>query len=320
MLGAMPSGVGPERDSVHRLAFTAPYDWPALLGFLSARAIPGVEAVDGWSYRRTLAHGGLHGRLEVTAAPGGDHLLARIRLPARAARAPLVARLRRLLDLDADPRAIGARLSADPRLAPRVAARPGLRVPGAWDPFELAVRAILGQQITVAAATRLAGRLVAAHGEPMALRDELAAGLGFAFPRPARLAGADLARLGMPRARAAAISALAAAVAADERLLDLPAGLEPAIARLRRLPGIGEWTAQYIAMRALREPDAFPAADVGLLRAMATRAGRPTPARLLARAEAWRPWRAYAALHLWTAGAATAPPRAGRRSARPPLG
>ena len=155
-------------------------------------------------------------------------------------------------------------------LAPLVAARPGLRVPGAWDGFELAVRAIFGQQITVPAATRLLGRLVQAHGAPLpaAMRD--GEGLSHLFPSPARLAGADLAALGMPSARAMAVTSLAQAIAADPAIFSRGASLEEAIAKLRALPGIGEWTAQYIAMRELREPDAFPAADIGLMRAMAT--------------------------------------------------
>jgi AraC family transcriptional regulator, regulatory protein of adaptative response / DNA-3-methyladenine glycosylase II len=172
-------------------------------------------------------------------------------------------------------------------------------VPGAWDGFEIAVRAMLGQQITVGAATRLAGKLVAAYGEPF----EGAGGkLTHLFPSPERLAGADIAALGMPRSRGAFIEGLAVAVLAEPRLFHARADLEVTVARLRELSGVGEWTAQYIAMRGLRETDAFPAADVGLLRALADASGRrPSPEELLERAEAWRPWRAYAALHLWTA-------------------
>jgi AraC family transcriptional regulator of adaptative response / DNA-3-methyladenine glycosylase II len=187
-------------------------------------------------------------------------------------------------------------------LAPLVSARPGLRVPGAWDGFELAVRAIFGQQITVPAAIRLLGKLVAVHGAalPAAARD--GEGLSHLFPSHARIAGADLSRLGMPRARAMAVTSLASAIAADPAIFSRSASLEETIAKLRSLPGIGEWTAQYIAMRELREPDAFPAADIGLLRAMETAFGwRPSPAALLSRAERWRPWRAYAAQHLWAA-------------------
>jgi AraC family transcriptional regulator of adaptative response / DNA-3-methyladenine glycosylase II len=172
-----------------------------------------------------------------------------------------------------------------------------LRVPGAWDGFELAVRAIFGQQITVPAATRLLRRLVEAHGARLPAAAKDVEGLSHLFPSPARLARADLAALGMPKARA---MSLAQAISADPAIFSRGASLEQAIAKLRSLPGIGEWTAQYIAMRELREPDAFPAADIGLLRAMAG----ASPAELLSRAERWRPWRAYAALHLWAAGLA----------------
>ena len=289
------------------LSYAPPYDWAAIAGFLAARAIAGVEVVTADRYRRTIEIDGRQGTVDVTPVPGRDALAATIRCPSVRALPAIIARLRRVFDLAADVGTIGAQLAEDPVLARLVAARPGLRVPGAWDGFELAVRAILGQQITVVAARQLAGKLVAAYGEPLADPD---GGLAATFPRPERLAAADLASLGMPRARAASLSALAAAAASDPRLFHPDQDPGAAVARLRALPGIGEWTAQYVAMRALREPDAFPAADVGLLRAMAGADGtRPTPAALLARAEAWRPWRAYAAQHLWTSGA-TVKPRA----------
>ena len=221
----------------------------------------------------------------------------------------VIARVRRVFDLSADPTLIGAHLSQDPILAPMVAARPGLRAPGAWDGFELAVRAILGQQITVSAARGLAAKLVAAYGEPVS--DPIAAELGLTcvFPSPERLVGQDIAALGMPRARGAALEALARTVAADPAIFTPRADLDSAIAALKALPGVGEWTAQYIALRELREPDAFPGADIGLMRAMADETGaRPTADQLLARSEAWRPWRAYAAQHLWAADPAFAQP------------
>jgi AraC family transcriptional regulator of adaptative response / DNA-3-methyladenine glycosylase II len=210
----------------------------------------------------------------------------------------IVARLRRLFDLDADVETIGEHLSADPRLAPLVAARPGLRVPGAWDAFELAVRAILGQQVSVAAATTFAGRLVAAHGMRLAtpVADDA---LRFVFPEPAALAAADLTTIGLTRARARTLSSFAAAVARRPDLLSTAPSLDAAVERLSALDGVGDWTAQYIAMRALREPDAFPASDLGVRRALETREGRPSPRAVLAAAERWRPWRAYAVLHLW---------------------
>jgi AraC family transcriptional regulator of adaptative response / DNA-3-methyladenine glycosylase II len=229
-----------------------------------------------------------------------SRLAVSVRFPKISALPAIIARVRRVFDLAADPVAISTHLAKDPVLAALIAARPGLRVPGAWDGFELAIRAILGQQITVVAARGLAAKLVAAHGEPMpeALASE---GLTHVFPTPHRLAGADFAALGMPRARAAALTAMTEAVNADPLIFGPKRTLDDAIKALRALPGIGEWTAQYIAMRELREPDAFPAADIGLMRALADADGRrPSPAELSLRAEAWRPWRAYAALHLWS--------------------
>jgi AraC family transcriptional regulator of adaptative response / DNA-3-methyladenine glycosylase II len=288
------------------LSYAPPYDWSAMIGFLAARAIAGAEVVEPDRYRRTIDVDGCHGTIEVKPLAGRHALAATIRIANVRALPSIVERIRRVFDLAADIATIAGQLAEDPTLAPLVAARPGLRVPGAWDGFELAVRAVLGQQITVTAARQLAGKLVAAHGERLAPEAD---GLTAVFPRPERLAAADLARLGMPRARAAALSALAASAAGDARLFNPDQDLDAAVARLRALPGIGEWTAQYIAMRALREPDAFPAADIGLLRAMsATDGTRPTPTALLARAEAWRPWRAYAAQHLWTAGIPGAEP------------
>jgi AraC family transcriptional regulator, regulatory protein of adaptative response / DNA-3-methyladenine glycosylase II len=287
-----------------RLAYRPPYDWDAMLSFLKDRAIPGVEMVSDSIYRRTIAIGNNYGVISVAPADK-NRVNVSVRFPDMAALPQIIARVRRVFDLAADPDTIGAHLSQDPLLAPLVAARPGLRVPGAWDGFELAIRAICGQQITVPAATRLLGKLVQVHGTrlPAAMKDH--EGLSHLFPPPARLAKADLADLGMPSARATSVTSLARSIAADPAIFSRSADLDDAIAKLRALPGIGEWTAQYIAMRELREPDAFPAADIGLLRAMTpANARRPLPAELLARAERWRPWRAYAALHLWAAGIA----------------
>lgn len=284
------------------LSYAPPYDWAGVIDFLAARAIPGVEVVGPERYRRTIDIDGQHGMIDVSPSPTRPALIATIRFPDVAALSSIVARIRRVFDLGADITTIAAQLAEDPHLAPLVAARPGLRVPGAWGGFELGVRAVLGQQITVRAARTLAAKLVARYGSPFPpAANGASAGLTTVFPRPERLAGVNLAQLGMPRARAATLSALAARVAADGTLFRSDGDLDGAIARLRALPGIGEWTAQYIALRALREPDAFPAADVGLLRAMTAVDGtRPTPIALLRRAEAWRPWRAYAAQYLWT--------------------
>ncbi|HEY3948383.1 AlkA N-terminal domain-containing protein [Phenylobacterium sp.] len=286
-----------------KLPYKPPYDWAAIIGFLAARAIPGVETVTPKRYARTLAIDGDVG--VVTVSPGAGHfLVAEIRFPRVQALPAAIARIRRVFDLTADPGLIGAHLSQDPALAPLVAARPGLRAPGAWDGFELAVRAILGQQITVTAARGLAAKLTEAYGQR--IDEPFAASLGLtrAFPAPERMVGQDIAALGMPKARGAALEALARTVAADPAIFTPRADLDSAIAALKALPGVGEWTAQYIALRELREPDAFPQADIGLLRAMEDEAGRrPTPAELLTRAAAWRPWRAYAAQHLWAADA-----------------
>jgi len=280
------------------LRYQPPYDWASMIDFLRVRAITGMEVVTPGSYSRTIQIGDDQGSVCVRPTDG-DALRATVRFPRLSALPVIIARLRRVFDLSADPLAITEHLARDPALAPLVAARPGLRAPGAWDGFELAIRAVLGQQITVAAAIRLAGKFVAAHGEAVA---GPAGGLMHVFPRPDVVARADLSALGMPRSRAAALSAVAVAVVEDPNLFSADRGLDDAIARLKAIRGVGEWTAQYIALRQMRLPDAFPAADVGLMRALADGDGRrPTADELLARAEAWRPWRAYAAQHLWAA-------------------
>ena len=312
--GAPDISSGPAGEITLLLRYRPPYDWQAMLAFLRMRAITGVETVVGGVYSRTIALDGAQGTLSVEAA-AGDALKASIRFPKLTALPAIIARLRRVFDLAADPDAIGAQLSEDAALAPLVAARPGLRVPGAWDGFELAMRAVLGQQITVTAAINLAGKLVATYGEPLAGGGP--DGLTHVFPTPERLAAADLSTLGMPRSRAAALSSIAAAVAADPLIFSARRELEEAIVQLRGLAGVGEWTAQYIAMRQLREPDAFPAADIGLMRALTDAEGRrPTPVELLAMAERWRPWRAYAAQHLWASDAAHPPAKSQPAKAR----
>ena len=286
-----------------KLPYAPPYDWDAMIDFLGARAIRGIEVVDDRRcYRRSIALDGAQGVISVEPDDREMALRVSIRFPQVSALAGIVRRVRRIFDLSADPLAIRDDLGRDPLLAPLVAKRPGLRVPGAWDGFEVAVRAILGQQITVVAAVNLAAKLVAEYGEP--LRSVHGDGLTHIFPTPDRIAQAHL--LGMPAARARALSSVAAAALANPNLFSPSQTLEDAIAKLRSIPGIGEWTAQYIAMRVLCEPDAFPAADIGLLRALArSEEGRPSTAEVVARAEAWRPWRAYAAQHLWTADART---------------
>lgn len=282
------------------LRYHPPYDWAAMLEFLRRRAILGIEHVTTDSYARTIEVDGAQGTVVVRHARE-NALRVTVRCRRLQALPAIIARLRRVFDLAADPLPIAAHLAKDPTLAPLIKMRPGLRVPGAWDGFELAIRAVLGQQITVTAAAGLAGRLVAAFGERLA---EPAGDLTHVFPRPEAMASGDMSRLGMPRSRAATLVAVAAAAAADPHLFDATGELDDAVRRLRAIRGIGEWTAQYIALRQLREPDAFPAADLGLMRAMAgENQSRPSAAELLDRAEIWRPWRAYAAQHLWAASA-----------------
>ena len=284
-----------------RLGYRPPYDWDSMASFLRTRAVPGVEVVSGDRYARTIAINGEQGLLIVEPA-AGNCLKAIVRLRNLKALPTIIARVRRVFDLAADPVAIDAHLGEDALLAPLVAARPGLRVPGAWDGFELAVRAVLGRQATVAAATKLAGGLASAHGEKISDLAIIDQGLTHVFPTPWQLARADLTTTGLSDAARSALSSLATAVVADPLIFGPRRSLEDAVTQLRSLAGIDEWTAQYIAMRELREPDAFPKADIGAVRAAS--GGPSSAAELLARAERWRPWRAYAALHLWPAGPA----------------
>jgi AraC family transcriptional regulator of adaptative response / DNA-3-methyladenine glycosylase II len=312
----------PEGESVHRadrspragladsfpltLAYRPPLDWPALLGFLRARATPGVERVEGATYLRTVRLGKHRGWVAIAPDERGLALRADVSISLAPALLPLVARLRRLFDLDAHPATVSAHLGGDAVLGPLVARRPGLRVPGAFDGFEVGVRAILGQQVSVAAATTFAGRLAKAFGEPIATPH---GGLDRASPTATRLVRAgesELQAIGLTRARAASLSALARAVVADDLRLDGRDGrANPAqtVAALEQLPGIGPWTAAYVAMRALGAPDAFPDGDLALRRALGGISSRAA----VARAESWRPWRAYAAMHLWTSLAGDLP-------------
>jgi AraC family transcriptional regulator of adaptative response / DNA-3-methyladenine glycosylase II len=290
------------------LSYREPLDWGGLLQWLAPRAIPGVEQVDGRIYRRTVDLDDFQGVIELEAAPRGTSALV-LRAPVDAA--PVLSRvadrMRVLYDLDADPAAITEQLGADPALASAARRHPGIRVPGCWDRFELAVRAVLGQQVSVAGASTLAGRLVERFGRPVDAGASSSSPLGRLFPRPEKLADADMAAVGMPARRAQTIRTIARAVCDGEPILELAPDLETAVARLTALDGIGDWTAQYIAMRALREPDAFPAGDLGLRKALASDRGElGSVAELRRRAEAWRPWRAYAAMLLWRSPAATA--------------
>ncbi len=282
-----------------RLTYRPPLDWTGLLEFLRPRAIPGVEQVEADVYRRSVRTPAGVGAIEVRPGDDGRHLVLGAPVSLGRAAGRLSAGARRLFDLDADPEPIAVHLRRDPELRKRLRRRPGLRLPGAWDGFELAVRAILGQQVSVAGATTLAGRLVEQYGE--ALPGAGSAAVSRLFPEPGVLADADLAPLGLPRTRARAIEGLARAVAHGELDLSPAEDSEATRSRLLALPGIGPWTAEYVALRALGEPDAFPASDLGLRRALTDGSGEiPSEASLAQRAEAWRPWRSYAALALWS--------------------
>jgi AraC family transcriptional regulator, regulatory protein of adaptative response / DNA-3-methyladenine glycosylase II len=281
-----------------RLSYRPPLDWPSLIQFLQARAIPGVESVERNAYRRTLRVGSSAGVIEVRIVEGQQHLLLSVSPELSKGLMHISERMRALFDLRADPLTITNRLKGDEQMSVLVERFPGLRVPGAWDGFEVAVRAILGQQVSLKAANTLAGRLVKAYGEPLqTIEDDQ---LAYLFPRPERLADASLSAIGLTSGRAEAIRALARAVRDGELDFSTAIGLEEAVERLTDLPGVGLWTAHYIAMRALSEPDAFPAGDLALRRAAAETKGTIlTEHQLRQRAEAWRPWRAYAAMYLW---------------------
>jgi AraC family transcriptional regulator of adaptative response / DNA-3-methyladenine glycosylase II len=278
-----------------KLPYQPPFRWRDLEAFLAPRMIPGVESLAGGVYRRAFADGDTRGIVEIAPAPG-EHALD-LRLPSvrPAELLAITTRARRLFDVDADVGTIASHLSRDPELRRDVRRAPGIRVPGSWDPFEVAVRAILGQQVTIAAATTLAGRLVRALGTPL---DRPAGEVTHLFPSAAAVASADLSKLGVPRSRAAALARFAQACVRGE--FDGTGGpdLETFVGKLTAIPGIGPWTAHYVAMRALGEPDAFPSGDLWLRRLAA-------PGRVLSEKEleemsrAWRPWRSYAAFYLW---------------------
>ena len=277
-----------------RLRFRPPYNWNGMLRFLAPRATPGVEAVEAARYRRTISLNGSHGWLEVSLDAGNDGLAVRVQFGDPGSLFSIVERVRAMFDLNADWAAIAQGLAGDPVLATRMDANPGMRVPGCWNGFELAIRAILGQQVTVKGATALAGRLAKTFGQPFSAPG----GLTHLFPPPGVLADANLAGVGLTKARSETIRALARAVSDGRIKFEAVVDSQDFLGRMCEIPGIGKWTAQYVAMRALGEPDAFPSGDLGLLRALALE----SPRDLDLRAEAWRPWRAYASMYLWTSG------------------
>jgi len=278
-----------------RLRYRAPFDFAALLAFFARRAIAGIEHVDGATYRRRFVYAGTAGMLQVSACAGVDALGLTIEHPDSACVADVRARIRRMFDVDADIGAIRRQLGRDVLLRGYLRRNPGQRVPGGWDGFEIAVRAVLGQQISVAAARTLATRLVQRYGV-RARCDDGTTMRGFPLPRTLARAAPD--SIGLTRARARTLVAVARAVCDGSVDFCRDQPLEEFVSRWTQLPGIGAWTAHYIAMRALGHADAFPAADLVLRKAVSP--GETLAAReLQAMAEAWRPWRAYAVLHLW---------------------
>ena len=289
---------GTSDELVLRLPYRAPYDFAHLAEFYARRAIPGVECVEAGEYRRSFVLDEVPGWFAVAPRAGDSALTLRVHHPKASALGTLAARVKRMFDVDADPRALASAFRRSDLLAPLIRRWPGQRLPGAWDGFELAVRAVLGQQVSVAAARTLAARVAATYGSPFAPGE--AVGLHALFPTPQRLVDAELEALGITRARAATIRSLARAVIdglVQFRAEQPLAGFEH---DLVALPGIGPWTAHYIAMRALAQPDAFPAADL-ILRRTAGQGCMLSTRELETLSEAWRPWRAYAVMLLWRA-------------------
>ncbi len=289
-----------------RLTYRPPFDWDGLLAFFTDRATAGIESVQDGTYRRSFQVGDTIGTMDVGHEPDKRALTLSLRMSDARYLQSITARVRQMFDLESDPSVIAAALRRDPFLRPVLKKHPGLRVPGAWDPFELAVRVILGQQISVKGATTLAGRVAKTFGRPLG---EFASGdVTHLSPRPEDLADADLGGLGIVGARIRAIQEMARAMIDGRVRLDGSMEFDEAVAAIVALPGLGPWSAHVIAMRVLREPDAFPAADLGIIRALSEDEKKPSPREVLARSEKWSPWRAYAALYLWRMPPA-APPK-----------
>jgi AraC family transcriptional regulator of adaptative response / DNA-3-methyladenine glycosylase II len=281
-----------------RLAHRLPYEAPGILAFLAHRALPGVEVGTPAGFARTLTLP--HGSATVELVPNDGHVRARLRLDDLRDLTPAVQRCRRLFDLDADPVAVRDHLQADPVLGRVARDAPGLRVPGCVDPHELAVRAVVGQQVSVASARRVLARLVAAHGTPLSVPQPFeGASLTHRFPDMATIAAIDPDRLPLPRRRARTLVALAEGVATGALTLEVGADAEAARTSLRTIPGIGQWTADYIAVRGLGHPDVMLSGDLGVRHAVARLGLASTPAAVEKMARAWRPWRSYAMVHLW---------------------
>ncbi len=282
------------------LGYRTPYDWDAVLAFLAARAIPGVEQCAGNSYTRTIEFEGQQGTLRIRNEATKSALIADLWIGEVVNLLPIVQRLRSMFDVDADPDAVRQVLGADRHLAPLVTQAPGLRLPGCWDPFELVIRAIVGQQITVTAARTIVSRLVERYGRPLSTDMSTPFdGKPHLFPDSHTLATADIHKIGMPGRRVETLRSLSQAVAAGTVDLGSDADGETLHRQLVATAGIGKWTAGYVQLRALKDPDAFPPGDIALLRAAQSLGIAQTQTELQQAAEAWRPWRAYAVAHLW---------------------
>jgi len=280
-----------------RLPYTEPWSWRQFHSHFALRCLPGVERLTPHSYSRSFHVGAISGWLTMRPLVGQAALGLQLSQSSLGLEQVLLTRVRRMFDLDSDPAAIAEHLGSDPHLADLIARYPGLRLPMAFDPFEQAVRAIIGQQVTVKAAVTIAGRLVERLGEPLAQASE--DGPLRLFPTPMAIAESPLEGIGMPGKRVQCLRRFAQAVSSGELELHIDDGVESLIEHLRALPGIGPWTAEYIALRAFGEPDAFPNSDLGLLKAPLWGETGIDARTLAARAEAWRPWRAYAAVYLW---------------------
>ncbi|MGA7634993.1 MAG: AlkA N-terminal domain-containing protein [Terriglobales bacterium] len=300
--------IQPGSDYLFKLHFRPPYHWEGMLSFLAARSTPGVELVEAGKYRRSISLNGRDGYFEVSFDEGRDALMVRIEFGDPKSLFSIIERIRKMFDLGADWAAIVQSLRSDPALASSVEADPGLRVPGCWNGFELVVRAILGQQTTVKGATAMAGRMANSFGKPFLG----ASGLTRLFPTAEVLADAKLGDIGLTGARAETIRALARAICDGNINFQGVVDSDAFLNRLCQIPGIGKWTAEYVAMRTLNEPDAFPSSDLGLLHAIALASSR----ELERRAEAWRPWRAYAAMYLWNVAVKRKVHGSGRVSSR----
>lgn len=281
------------------LTYRPPFDWQRMLAFYRSRAIPGVEYIENGVYHRTIRIDATTGTLSVGLAEEENALLLTAALSDSGDLMPLVERVRRMFDLDANMTAVHTVLAEDAVLEKVIRQQPGLRLPGAWDPFEVAVRAVAGQQVSVKGARTILGRIAVKAGSPADFPGQPA--LTRFFPTPLELERCELGRIGMPEKRVSTIKSLSQAVASGSMSLQVSASLETFIKQLTGISGIGDWTAQYIAMRALGEPDAFPAGDLGIIKALQQGEERPTRKQILARAENWRPWRSYAAIYLWHA-------------------